>query len=432
MLKIIALLCLLVITSAVSAKKLQLDITISKDAASSQWSVNYHFSENITAINFEDTPYSFIENDWLSQTSNSVLDLSTLQVNLHNASRHYSLKLKGENDQYISGYYTPFLNFSDGSNALYIGHYLPSKVKSGEAWVDISDITLTLTIDALKSGDLLFSGLNEVKSLQVSLSDAKQYAYIGNLASKAHDRFNLILDPMLPNWIQKAYLKAIPEFYNYYENSTRAKLSFSPVFIVNFKPGNMRPRLDGGAINKQIAINILGDGWEQSPEENLNNVLSLLAHEMAHLWNSQHWTLANTDQVWMSEGGANYFSRNALLDFKYISRDEYIKNFKSQADTCIKALNGGSVNNLHYRSDAYVCGEVIYQLSALMIGATNNLEVWNKIVSDGDVLNYSEKSFIQAFYKAKVNKADITSIENILNGQNENTLSELIKKYAGE
>src|SRR5690554_4717367 len=225
MLKIIALLCLLVITSAVSAKKLQLDITISKDAASSQWSVNYHFSENITAINFEDTPYSFIENDWLSQTSNSVLNLSTLQVNLHNASRHYSLKLKGENDQYISGYYTPFLNFSDGSNALYIEHYLPSKVKSGEAWVDISDITLTLTIDALKSGDLLFSGLNEVKNLQVSLSDAKQYAYIGNLASKAHDRFNLILDPMLPNWIQKAYLKAIPEFYNYYENSTRAKLS---------------------------------------------------------------------------------------------------------------------------------------------------------------------------------------------------------------
>src|SRR5690606_7276218 len=102
--------------------------------------------------------------------------------------------------------------------------------------------------------------------------------------------------------------------------------------IVNFKPGNMRPRLDGGAINKQIAINIVGDGWEQNPEDNLNNVLSLLAHEMAHLWNSQHWTLANNDQVWMSEGGANYFSRNALLNFKYISKDEYIKNFRSQAD----------------------------------------------------------------------------------------------------
>src|SRR5690606_23360640 len=100
MLKIIALVCLLVTTSEVKAKKLQLDITISKDAESSQWSVNYNFSENITAINFEGTPYSFIENDWLSQTSNAVLDLSTLQINFHNVSRHYSLKLKGENDQY--------------------------------------------------------------------------------------------------------------------------------------------------------------------------------------------------------------------------------------------------------------------------------------------------------------------------------------------
>lgn len=432
MLKIIALLCLLVTTSTVHAKTLQMDITISKDTKSSQWLVDYNFSENITAINFDGTPYSFIENDWLSQTSNAVLDFSTLQVKFNNFSRHYSLKLKGENDQYISGYYTPFLNFSDGSNALYVGHYLPSEVKLGEVWVDISDITITLTINILKSDGLLFSGLNEVKDLKLAISDAKQYAYVGNLASKAHDKYNVILDPKLPNWIKKAYLKAIPEFYHYYENSTRAKLSFTPLFIVNFKPGNMRPRFDGGAINKQIAINFIGDGWEQNPEANLNNVLSLLAHEMAHLWNSQHWTLANNDQVWMSEGGANYFSRNALLNFKYISSEEYIKNFKSQSDTCIKALNEGSVNKLHNRSDAYVCGEVIYQLSAFMIDATNNLEIWNKITGNGEALNYSEKSFIQALYKANVNKADIISIENILYGNNDNEFSELIKKYAGE
>ncbi len=314
---------------------------------------------------------------------------------------------------------------------MFIGHYLPAKIKVDEVWIDIADITLTLTINALKSDNVIFTGLNEVNNLKISISSIKQYAYIGNLAVKTNEKFNIILDPKLPNWIQKAYLKAIPEFYSYYETNTQAKLSFAPLFIVNFKLGNMRSRFDGGAINKQIAINFVGDGWEQNTEANLNNVLSLLAHEMAHFWNSQHWKLAINSQIWMYEGGANYFAKNALLNFDYITNEEYIKHFRNQADKCIKALNKNSVDKLHNRSDAYICGEVLYQLSASMIGGADNLDIWNLIVNNQATLNYSEKDFIQALYKANVNKIDIATIENILYGKNEheNELSELIDKY---
>ncbi|MCF6226957.1 MAG: hypothetical protein L3J22_11750 [Xanthomonadales bacterium] len=432
MIKIITLFCFLVTALTVNAKNLEVDITISKNNASSQWVINYNFSENITAISFENTPYSFIKSDWSSRTDNAILDLSSLQVNFNKDARNFLLNLKGENDQFIRGFYTPFLNFSDGSNAIYIGHYLPSKVKVGEVWVDIADITLALTITASKSDNVLYAGLNEVKNLNISIPSTRQYAYIGNLVNNTHEKFNIILDPKLPSWIQTAYLKAIPEFYNYYETTTLAKLSFSPLFIVNFKPGSMQPRLDGGAINKQIAINIVGDGWQQNPESNLNNVLSLLAHEMAHLWNNQHWKLANNTQIWMQEGGANYFARNALLNFKYISNEEYIEHFKKQAGKCIKALNEQSVDKLQSRSDVYICGEVFYQLSASMIGATNNLDIWNKIVNNQATLNYSENDFIQALNKANVNKIDIAAIENILYGINKNELSRLIEKYTGE
>lgn len=432
MLKILILACFLFTPVVVNAKNLEVDITISKGGDPSRWAIDYYFSEGVSAVNFENTPYSFVKSDWLSQTRGAVFDLSSLQVNFNTVSQDFTLKLRSENDRFIRGFYTPFLNFSDGSNALFIGHYLPAKVKVGAAWIDVTDMAVTLTIKAPKSDGVLYSGLNEVQNLELSVSNARQYAYIGNLASKAYEKFNVILDPKLPGWIQQAYLKAIPDFYNYYEVNTGGKLNFVPLFIVNFKAGNMRPRLDGGAINKQIAINIVGDGWAENPEANLNNIISLLAHEMAHLWNSQHWRLADNSKIWMHEGGANYFARNAMLNFGYISSKEYIKHFRSQADKCMKALNNSSIATLRNRSDAYVCGEVLYQLSASMIEVNSSLDVWNKIVGKHESLSYSEADFIQVLEDENINKVDVDSIKNILYGNSGEELDFLIEKYAAE
>src|SRR5690606_5279976 len=124
-----------------------------------------------------------------------------------------------------------------------------------------------------------------VDKLTVSADDARQYVYVGRLPVKKYDNFNLLMDPALPAWAQESLLAAIPQFYDYFESKTQAGLSFIPLFIINYKAGPGQTLLDGGAISRQVAINFVGDGRNQNPENDLFRVLSLLAHEMAHLWN---------------------------------------------------------------------------------------------------------------------------------------------------
>lgn len=417
-------------SAEINANDLTLKISISQSQTSSPWSINYEFSEPISAMSFENTPYSFIKRDWILKTEHSQkIDFSELQFELNGGSRRISLDIKSENDQFIRGFYTPFLNFSDGSNAIFLGHYLPTKVHCNGKWINVESLNLFLSINTLNEENVLFSGSDNISDLPVAPQDLRQYAYVGKSNYKHFGKFNVIVDPTLPPWIKKAYYKAIPEIYQYYEHHTHSKLIFEPLFIVNFNSGDMKPRQDGGVINKQVAINFVGDDWQKNPEANMVNVLSLLAHEMAHLWNSQHWSLDNNKQVWMLEGGANYFAKNALLGLGYISKKSYRNHFRVQAKKCIKALNHKTMANLTNRADAYVCGEVIYYLTSQMLNGSNSLENWNNMASRLENDEYDEDDFIRALKRAKVNDNELAIVEETLRGKNSENFINLIDKY---
>src|SRR5690606_10587951 len=131
-----------------------------------------------------------------------------------------------------------------------------------------------------------FNGKKGAENLRMAAADVAQYAYVGSAPAEKFEGFTVILDPALPKWIYDLYLKAIPEFYSYYETKTRAKLNYEPLFIANFKASTTRASWYGGAINRQVALNLAGDGWAQTSKANRLDVFSFLAHEMAHLWSS--------------------------------------------------------------------------------------------------------------------------------------------------
>lgn len=422
-------LCMMLVPLIADAQALQMEITISKGVKQNSWLINYEFSEAIQAMKFDNTPYSFVESDWGIQTEGVALNLSLLQATFDTSGNQLSIGIKSENDSAVSGFYTPFLNFSDGSRAIFVGHYLPSELKVNNKWISAQNVEVSLTITPLKKEKILFDARHEVDKLSVSGDDTRQYVYIGRLPVKRYDKFNMLLDPALPAWAQESILKAIPQFYEYFEEKTQATLSFKPFFIINYETGTGKHSLDAGVINRQVAINFVGDGWNQNAETERTKVLSILAHEMAHLWNAQHWHYEGQNAVWMHEGGANYFSRKALLNFGYVSATEDAAYYNAQSKKCIEVLNGGAINDLQNRSDKYVCGEVIYKLSALMTSNQMHLDVWNNLIIDSDSLTYSEQKFIQALYGSSANRNEVAIIETALQKGSTDGFKALIEKY---
>lgn len=410
------------------AQALELSVTLSKVSPEGVWQVDYAFSEQVSELSFERTPYAFVESAWKVKSEWAVLKLSSLTVLLDSPGKVLSTEIQGPYDQMIRGFYTPFLSFSDGSSALFIAHYFPSKVMLGGKWVAIDSIAKRLTIVAPESGKLWFAEGGKIKDREFTIEGLQQYAYIGSLEIQHQDQFDLILDPKLPKWVKGAYDKATRELLTYYQSRTNTSLSFRPLFLINFKPGSGRPRIDGGAINQQVAINIVGDGWHQNPEQNLINVLSLIAHEMAHLWNTQYWISTKATPIWMLEGGANYFAQKALLNLGYIAAADYEDNVRKQTDACGRILALHPFDRLPNRLDYYTCGEALYYLGDAMLGNPQGLKLWNLIVEPRLGSSYTQQDFIQALVKAKVSSKDIGVLSTILAGKNHG-FDALAQKY---
>src|SRR5690606_5278562 len=167
-----------------NAKDLEMTVSLSKDFPSRNWLVNYNFSEAVEAISFERTPYSFVENDWVVQTAGAHLDLSLLHVKFSTPGSRLSIALKSKNDSFIRGFYTPFLNFSDGSSAVYVGHYVPEKIKIHGAWKAVEEVAISLTISPSENEEVFYNGKQGAKELRMSAADAAQYAYVGGASAK--------------------------------------------------------------------------------------------------------------------------------------------------------------------------------------------------------------------------------------------------------
>jgi hypothetical protein len=426
--RILLLLCLLLLTVISHAQPLQLRISIEETAQpEQQWQVTYEFSQSINAISFAQTPYPFIEHSWDLISNQTSLDLSSLTVVSESAIDSLKVGIKDSYDEFIRGFYTPFLNFSDGSHAVYLGHFVPARVQIGSQWFAVDDMLLTMKLKG-SDGDQVY-GIEPPESALSQLNAWQRYAYVGSMEVHSWQGFQVILDPALPDWIKQTHQQLIPLLADFYARHTGAELGFEPMIMINFKPGDQYPRQDGGVINQQLLINMVGDGWAQNPEANRMNVQSLLAHEMAHFWNSQHWQLADHQQYWLSEGGADYFSHMALHKLGYFTADELAAHIRQLAQSCQSSLQQHTISQLPSRADAYVCGELMYHLAARITESDHPLGVWPLMAAVNEHLRYSEQTFIEALRIAGAAPQDVQAMQNITEGSARQSLNTLIDRY---
>ncbi|BAO43538.1 hypothetical protein [Thiolapillus brandeum] len=364
--------------SSLADETIKYRTTINKLKNTNQWQVTYEFSKPVSKIVFLTNPRDYRKNTWKIDSSGAVLKIfpAKQEITFKEPTDLVNILVTGKYNTMLNRNYTPILDFSDNSAAIFLGHFVLSNVESEDNVYNSEFIKNELLLINSNTSYVYYN--NEIgKNIFSSSGLSNKYAYFGDMEPMSGGKYSVILDSGAPRWIRKAYLDAIPKLISYYESSFRNSLASKPDIFISYEHSEVSPSSDGGVSENQLAINFVGESWEGSEKSNLINILYLLSHEVFHLWNDYLVNSKNDKQnIWYKEGGGDYFAARSLYDLNYISEEKYINIVSNYVRKCGDLLYESPISDMHrHRSSKaiYYCGSSMWYLAYLMDKANNSL-----------------------------------------------------------
>lgn len=269
--------------------------------------------------------------------------------------------------------YEPALRFSDGSLALFTGHFDLKPAGASDGLIN------TLTLRA-PGETILVNGKAHRGS--VTLNDPGTYALIGDIDPIQTPYLTAFVDPGLPQWAKGELVDFMPAALEYYadamgERGDEAK----PTIMVSWKGATPRMAgLSGSALDGLIAMAVEGEGVSQPDALMAHRMRWFIAHEAAHFWLGQVIQYDKPGDAWIMEGGADVAAIRAVSDLVpgFDARGEEQREWRE----CEAALHEGTLDTARERGDfqmPYSCGAV------LMMGA--------EAVNNGDYFGFVRSLF---------------------------------------
>lgn len=280
-----------------------------------------------------------------------------------------------QNTDFIERDYELFNTFTDGSVALFAGHF--AAVVNGGATIDRVAVTAPPGQRAL--GD--------------------DYVYVGTIEPVEHERLVAIVDPGLPEWLAQSLVHYTPRVLDLYTTRTGHALADKPVVLFSFDPAAGGRSFNGGVVGTQLQLRVLGDGWRDDDPWAVRTALRLIAHEAAHLWNGH---LARSDDdapPWMHEGAAEAFADTALVALG-IADDAALAEARTRAlNDCI----GG-------QRIPYACGQLAAWWTALAGG--DLFAFWGDLIDGARATDgrYDEDDYFDALAARGASAATIAAL----------------------
>ena len=354
--------------SSIAASELTLNIKIQKLNQQPEWAIHYSFNQPVSALSFNHTPYGFISNYW--QLDTLLLDNKTLEIKSKNPTKSLSFNVSGADSNSYSQFYTPFLKYDQHSYAVYIGHYLPEYViaqGTQNKKVLRKNIKINLEISGIEDDVVNFTnGGNGINDL-INNSKIRRYVLVGKYSTvEKHPMFNLVINPNIPKWLKSEYETVTAKLFTLFEQKFKYKLPYRPLIIVAFDDDKHHKSFNGGAVDQQVALNIIGTGWQEKNNDNINALVELMSHELIHLYNSQHWINIHYT-AWLHEGSAQWLAKESLYALNYLSKEQY-KQFNLNIITqCSDNLGFSAIPDMQHSNlyqHIYNCGHVIFDALA--------------------------------------------------------------------
>lgn len=300
---------------------------------------------------------------------------------------HEVLRTDGEPASTIAVRFKPFARhlpkdyeffqlFSDGSVAIYTGHLL---AKQDE--VLIRDFRFVP-----RAGERIVSG-GKRHSSPVAWTDVPgqgTYVYFGSIVPMESKDTISIVDPGLPDWLEKRTRDALPRLFDLYARRLGAKLPERPTVLFSYKLSeNSGYFSSGGTLPGLIQLGIDGTGWQTESEEGLLQLLHFLAHEAAHLWNGQIVQYPEEAQAWMHEGSADGLAERALVDMGVMDEARFLRYQTEALNQCRRGLGTEPLQTAAKRGRFelyYSCGNTLALLTE-KLADRDLFSFWSSLVA---------------------------------------------------
>jgi hypothetical protein len=260
--------------------------------------------------------------------------------------------------------YDPALVFTDGSVALYSGHFdlfpLPTVEAAAalpldldEAGIEASSARVTWRDGA---GPVLFQG--ERRPGPTSESD-DLYVLFGKAALIDSPGLATVIDPQLPAWIGSEIGVFAPLVTEYYGRRLGPGQAAKPTIMVSWDGPRPGVRSMGGSVLPGlIVMSFEGDRVVERSKEVGDLARWFIGHESAHFWLGQTVRYERARDAWITEGGADLMAIRALdvIDPAYDARAELQREVDDCADLADAPVASANVRGEHRAY--YACGAV--------------------------------------------------------------------------
>lgn len=278
--------------------------------------------------------------------------------------------------------YDPAMVFSDGTVALFTGHFL-AKPWEGETGFAASQEPAAEFAFANGSGDLTYKGR---AFSSVTTRDSNTYVIFGSPEFLATEHFTGLLDPAIPSWMLGELDSFLPQaLEGLAERLGSPALGGKPMVIATWAgPTPGRISRGGSVLPGIVTLRFEGEGMLEKLPDEIQPVRWFLSHETAHFWLGQTVRHPDPTAAWISEGGASLLAYRLIqsIDPAYEPGFDIAREWKDCIDLSVKGPLDEADSRRDYRA-SYACGTVLGMIAegaAQQNGSRDFFDFWRSLI----------------------------------------------------
>lgn len=214
--------------------------------------------------------------------------------------------------------YDPALIFSDGSVALWSGHFHLLPIASAEAAaalpLDLNGIVFAGNGSEVRFRDRAGQVLHIGRRFDsATLIGGKVYVLFGPLQPVASGDISALIDPALPEWLKRELATSTPAILRRLAAELGPHGGPTPMLLVSWRgPTPHLMSMGGSTLPGQIGMAFEGEGVLTENTGVRDNARWFIAHEAAHFWLGNAVRYDFAADSWIMEGGADLLAVRAI------------------------------------------------------------------------------------------------------------------------
>ena len=234
-----------------------------------------------------------------------------------NVPRHVRIRFTPVSSDLIAEY-DPALIFSDGSVALWSGHFHLYPMDSVEAVerlpLDLNGIRHPGNGAAVTFGDRRGRVLHIGHRFDgATLIGGKAYVLFGPLEPVPSEDIATVIDPALPEWLKRELTRSTPAIFRKLAEMLGPHGGPMPTVLVSWRGPTPHLRSMGGStLPEQIGMTFEGAGVVTENDSLRDGARWFIAHEASHFWLGNAVGYEFARDSWITEGGADLLAVRTL------------------------------------------------------------------------------------------------------------------------